>query len=49
MGVNLVTPLGAVNVTDDHDWVMRESFASNLLNTATAGQGAKAQWAENDA
>jgi hypothetical protein len=49
LGVNLVTRLAAVNATGDHGWVMKEPFASNPLNTATAGQGAEAQWAKNNA
>jgi len=47
LGVNLVTRLRAVNATCDHDWVMKAPPASNLSNTATAGQGAGVEWAEN--
>ncbi|MGB8613406.1 MAG: hypothetical protein WCD60_17485, partial [Pseudolabrys sp.] len=48
-GVNLVTRLRAVNAANDHDWVMKRPFANNLPNTATAGQGNEARWAESDA
>src|SRR5215471_20413579 len=39
LGVKLVTRLRAVNATCDQDWVMKARSASNLPNTATAGQG----------
>jgi len=49
LGVNLVTPLGAVNEAGDHDWVMVGPFASNLRNTATAGQDKGRDGPKNDA
>jgi hypothetical protein len=49
LGVKLVTRLRAVNATCYHDWVMKALPASNLPNTATAGQGFVAGWAKIDA
>jgi hypothetical protein len=47
--VKLVTRRGAVNAADDHDWVMKEPFANNPPNTATAGRFGGAPQAKNHA